>query len=488
MNTKTAPTRPPPIDREAAKAREWKKQPQWRLMPRFAALKIFDKLLENEFRSPLVAAEQTAADLRKIIRFAAKQTPYYAQLFRRHGVRADDLRDPEDLRKLPVLSKHDVIQSQKALSARTLPRGERMMRATQSSGTTGRQVQVRHSFQSAFLSAALAQRHARSYGLDPMNARVEIKAPFDIKSGRDRATNPAGNLVRYPGGWRQLSNYFETGPGYGFNVSDKMEQQIEWLQKIQPHYAQSYPGVFEEWLFANEGRNPAPSLKALLGVGSQLTPSLEAKLNESFGVPVHISYGLNEIGKVAMRCSAGRYHVHTELCVVEIVDESGKPCAPGEVGHLLVTGLKNFAMPLIRYDTGDLAEVGEGECACGRTLPFFAEIAGRYRRYAGLPAGTRERVRAIRHAIEKTPPEGIAFLRRYQLHQDCENRFTLRLKTVVPAPDAFRQAILEAWAPVGEAPLTIVEMDEISTSPGGKLLDFVSDLQQDTASSPILAR
>jgi phenylacetate-CoA ligase len=426
--------------------------------------------------------------LRRIIRFAVAQTPYYDRLFRRHGVGANDVRDPEQLRKLPLLSKHDVLQSQKELSSRAMPRGERMARATKSSGTTGRQVLVQHGFQSAFLSAALSQRHARSYGLDPMNIRVEIKAPFDIKRADDSASNPAGNLVRYPGGWRQLSRFFETGPGYGFNVSDKMDQQIEWLQKIQPHYAQSYPGIFEEWLYANQGRNPAPSLKALMGVGSQLTPSLEAKLNEGFGVPVHISYGLNEIGKVAMRCSAGRYHVHSELCLVEIVDESGTPCAPGEVGHLLVTGLKNFAMPLIRYDTGDLAEAGGGECACGRTLPFFAEIAGRYRRYAGLPEGTRDRVRVIRHAIENTPPEGIAFLRRYQVHQDRENRFTLRLKTVTPAPEAFLRAVHEAWAPLGGAPLTIVEMDEIATSPGGKELDFISDLQQDPATSPILVR
>jgi len=487
MDTRTRTNTSAPIDRDAARAREWEKQRQWRLRPQFAALKIFDTLLENEFRSPHVQAEETARDLRRIVRFAVAQSPYYDRLFRRHGLNANDVREPEQLRKLPVLSKHDVLQFERELTSRALPPGERLARATKSSGTTGRQVQVSHSFQAASVSAALAQRHARSYGLDPMNTRLEIKAPFDIRA-EGVASNPAGNLVRYPGGWRQLSRFFETGPAYGFNVSDKMERQIEWLQEIQPHYAQSYPGVFEEWLFANHGRNPAPSLKALIGVGSQLTPSLEAKLNEGFGVPVHIAYGLNEIGKVAMRCSAGRYHVHTELCLVEIVDESGKPCAPGEVGHLLVTGLKNFAMPLIRYDTGDLAEAAEGACACGRTQPFFAEIAGRYRRYAGLPEGTRQRVGAIRRAIENMPPEDLAFLRTYQVHQDRENRFTLRLKTVAPAPEAFRGQILDAWAPVGEAPLTIVEMAEIATSPGGKQLDFVSDLQQDAATSPILVR
>ena len=85
-------------------------------------------------------------------------------------------------------------------------------------------------------------------------------------------------------------------------------------------------------------------------------------------------------------------------------------------------------------------------------------------------------------------PDAIAFLRRYQLHQDRENRFTLRLKTVSPAPEAFCRRLHDAWAPLGGPPLTIVEMDEISAAPSGKLLDFVSDLQRDTATSPILAR
>jgi phenylacetate-CoA ligase len=201
-----------------------------------------------------------------------------------------------------------------------------------------------------------------------------------------------------------------------------------------------------------------------------------------------MGYGLNEIGRVAARCDAGRYHVHSEHCLVEVVDGDGKPCRAGETGHLLVTGLRNHAMPLFRYDTGDLAEAVEGPCACGRTLPAFGEIAGRYRRYAGLPPMSRERVRALRDAIEATPPSGLAFLRRYQIHQDRENRFTVRLKTVTPIPDNFKEALLAAWAPVAghpPMPLAIVEVDAIATSPSGKLLDFTSDFHTDSATSPI---
>jgi phenylacetate-CoA ligase len=139
-------------------------------------------------------------------------------------------------------------------------------------------------------------------------------------------------------------------------------------------------------------------------------------------------------------------------------------------------------MPLIRYDTGDLAEAAGGPCACGRTLPSFGDVAGRYRRFAGLPAGTRQRVYALLGAFDEVPWEMLAFLRRYQIHQDRDNRFTLRVQTTGPIPDAFREHIGRAWEPVaGEPPcaLAIVAVDAIGPSPGGKLLDFASDFYTD---------
>ena len=65
--------------------------------------------------------------------------------------------------------------------------------------------------------------------------------------------------------------------------------------------------------------------------------------------------------------------MHAEHCIVEIVDDEGSPCAPGRSGRLLVTALRNFAMPLLRYDTGDTALLGE-PCPCGRGLPVIRDI------------------------------------------------------------------------------------------------------------------
>lgn len=73
---------------------------------------------------------------------------------------------------------------------------------------------------------------------------------------------------------------------------------------------------------------------------------------------------------------------------MEILDENGKPCEPGELGRVVVTPLDNFAMPLIRYDIGDYAEVGK-HCPCGRGLPVLKRIVGRVQDLVVLPSGER---------------------------------------------------------------------------------------------------
>ncbi len=459
--------------------RELRQHRLWKLKPRFANFRVYDELLENEFRAPAEQEARMARAVRGIVSFAAAGSPFYAALFKRLGLTVKHIEGPDDLARLPTLTKHDLLESAKELVVPQLPPGEKLFKRTKSSGTTGRPVSVLHTVKSTTMFGLLRQRTARWHGLDPMESRIEVRPRFDIIPGPDGKQTTDGRYSTLPQ-WNYIGLHFHTGPEYAMTVSTPMERQVEVLQELRPAYATSFPGVFEEWLLANSGRRPVDSLRAIIGIGAQLTPSLRARLEESYGAAVHMSYGLNEIGKVATRCRAGRYHVNTEQCLVQITRDDGSPCAPGEVGHILVTGLNNAAQPLLRYDTGDLGEAVDGPCPCGRTLPSFGDIACRYRSYAGLPAGSRERVRAVRNAVEDYPPEGLTFLRRYQLHQDLRDRFTLRLRTVSPVPEEFRQHVLRAWEPVrGTAPLAIVEVDEIAAAPSGKLIDFLSDFHTD---------
>ena len=135
-------------------------------------------------------------------------------------------------------------------------------------------------------------------------------------------------------------------------------------------------------------------------------------------------------------------------------------------------------MPLIRYDTGDLAVAAGGGCSCNRTLPSFGEIVGRYARVAYLPPGTIEPVLALREAIETLPPHLTRDFREFQVHQFADRTIELRIVARAPMPEEFYALIWAAWAKATEGAgpeLTVRRVEELPRAPGGKFEVFTSD-------------
>jgi phenylacetate-CoA ligase len=118
-------------------------------------------------------------------------------------------------------------------------------------------------------------------------------------------------------------------------------------------------------------------LRATAPTAEVLLPNHRNLIARAFNCSVFNRYGLAEAtGYVAQECNAHQgLHVNGGLVVVEVVKD-GEPCGPGETGSIVLTNLHNYAMPFIRYDTGDLATVGDG-CSCGRAFPVLARIEGR---------------------------------------------------------------------------------------------------------------
>ncbi len=447
---------------------------------------IFEHFLINEFRP---AHEHNAAlrfAIADTVRFSVENVPYYANLFSRLGLTAGDVQGPADLPKLPILRKETLVEQFPAMQAVRLRPGDRPYGSTKSSGTTGRPVSVTHSYNSQVMFSFQWVRQARWFGMEPHKVFLEVRIPSELRRTVGDGPPQKAGLESVPY-WRYLGQFFQTGIGYGFPVEVPVEQHLTWLRQVRPSYTQTYPGVYEEWALAADGRKPVESLEAIIATGSQLTDSLRRRLEEIYRIPVHQTYGLNEVGKVAFRCEAGRYHILTEHCFVEIVRPDGQPCQPGETGHVVVTTFQNSAMPLFRYDTGDMGRPAEGPCTCGRTLPSFQNIEGRFRRYAGLPPDTRLRVNGLIEAVETFPPTESGFLRRYQIHQDRQNRFTLRLYTVSPVPEKFFEHVRRKWDEKPDLNGTfagVTETEEIVDSPSGKRLDFISDLSPDPYGNP----
>ena len=202
----------------------------------------------------------------------------------------------------------------------------------------------------------------------------------------DAALPPEGKLTESWGS--STRGILQTGPGAVLDVDSTTEQQAAWLRRQNPTYLLSYPSCVAA-LAARFAESPEAisNLREVRTMGEIVEPHVRRACRDAWGVPLADIYTSQEVGYIAIQCpTAEHYHVQEENVFVEVVDEAGEPCGPGRIGKVILTPLHNFAMPLIRYDVGDYAEVGE-PCTCGRNLAVLKRILGRQRNMLLLPDG-----------------------------------------------------------------------------------------------------
>ena len=143
------------------------------------------------------------------------------------------------------------------------------------------------------------------------------------------------------------------------------------LEDFRPVYLCGYPSsmyVLAEY-YRQAGRRPAP-LKAAASPPRRPCSTISgAPSKRHFATRVFDQYGQAEMQSFWYECEAGRMHAHPLAGVTEILRPDGTPAAPGEMGEVVLTGLINYAMPLIRYRVGDTAALPREKCPCGRGMP-----------------------------------------------------------------------------------------------------------------------
>jgi phenylacetate-CoA ligase len=190
-----------------------------------------------------------------------------------------------------------------------------------------------------------------------------------------------------------------------------------------------------------------PGVIGITATGDTLYPPYREAIEEVFGVRVLDYYGAGgEALHLASQCpeSGGRYHVHPENAVVEILDGQG-PAPLGQPGRVVVTQLDNEAMPLVRYELGDVAVAAPrgARCPCGRTLPLLERVEGRLADLVATPDGAF----LVPHFFVVLF-KNLRQVHRYQVVQDRLDALRIRL---VPVAGADREAIQSAVAQAIEA-------------------------------------
>ncbi len=326
----------------------------------------FDKWMEFFQTADGFSGEELRAyqneRLAELIRHVYERVPYYRRVMKERRLVPDDIRSAADLPKLPILTKSIVRQDPLQLISEETTIGK--LKASPTSGTTGSPFVVYWDRETDVLWNALIWRHRRWAG-------VEFGERYGTLLGRvvvppDRRRPP---FWRYNAAWRQLLfSSFHLGP-------DTFAAYIEKLQNAGLVAMESYPSTGYILARGLDEANARIPLRAFFTSSEPLLRIERELIEDRFQTEVFDYYGMSEAIMFAGECRAHRgLHHHAELSIVEILDSQGNSTPEGEVGRLVGTNLHNRAMPLIRFEVGDLTSRLPAACSCGRPHPLFSQV------------------------------------------------------------------------------------------------------------------
>ncbi len=170
---------------------------------------------------------------------------------------------------------------------------------------------------------------------------------------------------------------------------------------------------------------------------------------------------------IAWECPlCGVYHTCDDTVIVEVLREDGTPAAPGEEGRVIGTALESFAMPILRFDLGDLARRPTDPSPCRVRFGTIESILGRSTDSIALPDGRVFNSYRIVHALRKEAGIG-----RFQVVQEELDRVRVDYETLPGAAVDLGRTIEERCREQFPPEVTVYasRVDEIQPGPGGKL-------------------
>jgi len=327
---------------------------------------------QSERADPAMMRALQLQQIRVLAAHAYERSPFWRARFDGAGCHPGSAPD-EWFHQLPILTRNELKAAGNTALATPTPTSHGSIGYVKTSGSTGNPLEIAKTELDQIFWMAITLRESIWHKRDFRGKLCAIRV--GAESARDSNWGPA-------------TAGYVTGQGVTFDARRDIDAQIEWLRAEQPNilltHASNLRALAQRSL---ELGFRMPQLREARSFSECLAPDTRDLVRRAWAVPLTDMYTANEVGYIALQCPvSGLYHVQSEDVLVEVINDAGKHCAPGETGRVVVTSLHNFAMPFIRYALGDHAVVG-GICPCGRTLPTLERILGRTRNMLRLPGG-----------------------------------------------------------------------------------------------------
>lgn len=414
------------------------------------------ELQRNQWLKPSELVKIQQKRLRAIIKHVYSNIEFYHRKFKIAKVKPDDIKTIQDLPKIPVTTKSEVRNAFRAKTIVDRKTDLSKCHLGRTSGSSGEPLTVVYDEKAEDFQKAVA---VRSY--------LEAGGRFHDK----------WTMISSPQRMHRKKRWFQM---FGFlsptwlSLFDPPEHHIKVLRRLKPDVLEGYFSSI--WLIARKMQeNGITDIqpRVLIGSAEALTDKARKFIDSTFGVEIYDQFGCVEVGRSAWECEEHNgWHMDMDALAMEFVKDN-EQVASGEEGRLLYTSLYNYAMPLIRYDVGDLCIPTDEMCPCGRGLPLIKHIEGRTDNFVTTPDG-----RVFSPIIWTILMRAILGIAQYRIVQESKSEFTVQLvkdndfssKTVSQIKNAIKKAL-------GDVQVKIELMEELPRDKTGKLRSVISKVK-----------
>jgi phenylacetate-CoA ligase len=425
--------------------------------------KYLSLVKNDEIKAKSEIIELHNIKLQRVIRTAFNHIPYYSKLFRTLGLSPDDFHSKSDLQKLPVLSKREILEHEKELIDPEFPH-KLFLRKT--GGSTGMTLHFMKEGESLALNDAIMFRCYNWYGIDIGDRQVRfwgVPVSADIRR-KEQFKDFLANRIRIS----------------AFDISRRScLEQYRRIKKFKPAYFYGYTtAIYGFCLFMKELGICLDdlNLKAVICTAEKMYPHHRKLFDEVFNCPVVDEYGSSENGIIAFQCPEGNMHIMADHLCVEFLDENDQHVAPGQAGRIVITDLSCHAMPLIRYDIGDIGRPSAEKCSCGIELPLMEMVEGRKEDFIRKKNGELVHAAYLCYTLKEDT------VHEFKMYQKAEDLLHVQIVKSPSFTDGSEKKLeSNLRSALGQNVRIVFEyLDKIPREKSGKLRYFVSELSSDT--------
>ena len=393
------------------------------------------KDLEQAFANPTKGHELARERLEKFLEYACATTPFYKKFA-----------GAKDLRDFPVIQKRTIKENYDDFLSSAYDRNDLVTTTTSGSYGTpftfylSKDKRVRQQAEIIFFNGWVGYRVGMRY------AQVRVE--------------PRGRLLLF----------MQNGVFMNPTVIDEdwLEKQRQLLKNDGVEFIVGYPSAIMPIAEYCRSKGDKPGdfvLKGIITVSEVLSEADRESFERVFGCIVLDRYCSSELGVISHECAKfKRHHINFTSYKIELLEIGrDEPVEPGEIGRVVVTDLFSHAMPLVRYDTGDLSMWAKEGCSCGINVPTFERIEGRAIETVYDPSGKMVNSLAIVRCAR-----GLDNIIQYRFIQKTRDSYICKLH-VMPSfneEDILRERFKKVLGP--DAYINFEYVDSIPPLPSGK--------------------